>query len=63
MGQAPASEPTKRYELKERAKVFICRIAAFLIALTVLAQPPASAQGTPRPFWVCVGADGERKAQ
>ena len=47
----------------ERAKVFICQIAAFLVALILLAQPPAFAQGTPRPFWVCVGADGERKAQ
>lgn len=43
--------------------MFICRIAAFLVALAVLAQPPAFAQGTPRPFWVCVDADGERKAQ
>jgi len=56
-------ETGNRYKLKERAKVFICRIAVFLCALTLLAPPPALAQGAPRPFWVCVGADGERKAQ
>lgn len=43
--------------------MFTCKIAALLVALTLLAQLPVLAQGTPRPFWVCVGADGERKAK
>lgn len=40
-----------------------CLNAILLVALAVLAQQPAFAQGTQRPFWVCVGADGARKAQ
>lgn len=40
-----------------------CRTAVFVVTLTFLTQLPAFAQGTSRPFWVCVGTDGERKAQ
>ena len=39
------------------------RIAVFHFAVTVLFQLPALALGAPRPYWVCVGADGERMAQ
>jgi len=42
--------------------MFIDRIAVVVVALSALAPLPAAAQGAARTFWVCVGADGERKA-